>query len=64
MATQVDAARAGMELLEGAQKTLAKMQTCYQVCMRAPHTLPKPAWQFEIKRFMLRAALAVGVHAA
>ncbi|CAK0787040.1 hypothetical protein CVIRNUC_010256 [Coccomyxa viridis] len=29
VASQVDAARSGMELLEGAQKTLAKMQQCY-----------------------------------
>ena len=35
--SQVDAARAGMELLEGAQKTLAKMQACYRV--RALHSL-------------------------
>ncbi len=31
VASQVDAARSGMELLEGAQKTLAKMQQCYDV---------------------------------
>lgn len=31
VASQVDAARAGMELLDSAQKTLAKMQECYRV---------------------------------
>lgn len=31
VASQVDAARSGMELLESAQKTLAKMQQCYNV---------------------------------
>ena len=31
VASQVDAARAGMELLDSAQKTLAKMQECYKV---------------------------------
>ena len=31
VASQVDAARSGMELLESAQKTLAKMQQCYDV---------------------------------
>ncbi|BDA50552.1 Exocyst complex component 3 [Coccomyxa sp. Obi] len=30
VASQVDAARAGMELLDSAQKTLAKMQECYK----------------------------------
>jgi hypothetical protein len=35
--SQVDAARAGMELLEGAQKTLAKMQACYRVCAPRRH---------------------------
>ena len=34
VASQVDAARSGMELLESAQKTLSKMQQCYDV--RAP----------------------------
>lgn len=34
VASQVDAARAGMELLDSAQKTLAKMQECYKVCLR------------------------------
>ncbi len=31
VASQVDAARSGMELLESAQRTLAKMQQCYDV---------------------------------
>ncbi len=31
VASQVDAARAGMELLDSAQKTLTKMQECYKV---------------------------------
>ncbi len=31
VASQVDAARAGMELLDSAQKALAKMQECYKV---------------------------------
>ena len=31
VASQVDAARSGMDLLTAAQKTLAKMQGCYKV---------------------------------
>ena len=40
VASQVDAARSGMELLESAQLTLAKMQQCYNVCLLylTPHT--------------------------
>ena len=39
VASQVDAARSGMELLESAQKTLAKMQQCFDV--RFPSTHPQ-----------------------
>jgi hypothetical protein len=37
VASQVDAARSGMELLESAQKTLSKMQQCYNVRTHNPH---------------------------
>ncbi len=43
VASQVDAARSGMELLESAQLTLAKMQQCYNVCLLyllLTHVLP------------------------
>ena len=58
VASQVDAARSGMELLESSQKTLAKMQQCYDVsiqyvlhpCHKFDLSGPKHSWKCGLAR--------------
>ena len=56
VASQVDAARSGMELLGAAQKTLARMQGCYRVCT-TPRclALPNVVWSRSPGRTMQAA---------